>query len=164
MRYRRGFSSGFSDTRVRPSFLLTAPARNPRTLCCCQPVAACSSSIVAPPRRQSRSRQLCCLVCFLIAGLVLVRLATAPFLRACRFGLAFVVPPAFFACERCWHLAGSTASTILVSLTGLDLGIGWSSMWASAPHARRSHHPKPRHGGEAPSACLLYTSPSPRDG
>ena len=45
MRYRRGPTSGFSDRSVRPSFFLTAPARNPRTLCCCQPVTACSSSM-----------------------------------------------------------------------------------------------------------------------
>jgi hypothetical protein len=32
--------SPFSDSSVRPSFLRTTPAKNPRTECCCQPVGA----------------------------------------------------------------------------------------------------------------------------
>ena len=70
MRYRRDPASDFSDRSVSPSFFFTAPARKPRTLCCCQPVATCSSSIVAPSGRLSRSRQVCCFVCFPLASLV----------------------------------------------------------------------------------------------
>ncbi len=128
---------------ARPSFFFTAPARKPRTLCFCQPVASSRSSIVAPSRRPSRSRHVCCLVCLRAAGLVPLRMPTAPFLRGCHFG-AFVVPAAFFAFERRWRLAGSTGSAILVSSTGLDLAIGWCSPCATAPHARCFHHPKPR--------------------
>src|ERR1700752_5115433 len=39
-----------SDTRLRPSFLRTTPARKPRTECCCQPVAAMMAAVVAPAR------------------------------------------------------------------------------------------------------------------
>ena len=30
-------------------------------------------------------------------------------------------------------------------------------MWVSAPHARRSHHPKPRHGDEALAAVTTMS-------
>jgi hypothetical protein len=39
-----------SDTKLRPSFLRTTPARKPRTECCCQPVAAMMAAIVVPAR------------------------------------------------------------------------------------------------------------------
>ena len=126
MRYRRGFSSGFSDTRVRPSFFLTASARNPRTLCCCQPVAACSSSIVAPSCRLSRSRQVCCFVCLRVAGLVLLRVPTTRVLRVCRFG-AFALSLLFFALNRRRRL-GRAAASVPASSPGCDLAIGWSSI------------------------------------
>jgi hypothetical protein len=37
-----------SDTRFKPSFLQTVPAKNPRTECCCQPVNFMIDPIVAP--------------------------------------------------------------------------------------------------------------------
>src|SRR5665811_1330975 len=37
-----------SETRLRPSFLRTTPARKPRTECCCHPVAVTIAAIVAP--------------------------------------------------------------------------------------------------------------------
>ena len=155
MRYRRGFSFGISDTRVKPSFFLTAPARKPRTLCCCQPVAACSSSIVAPSCRPSRSRQVCCFVCLPVAGLVLLRGPTPPFRRVCRFG-AFALLLLPFALSRRWRLARSRQSS---SHLQCDLSIGWSSILSNrascavlpppkAPPLRRGalgrwHHARP---------------------
>src|SRR5216684_810900 len=40
--------STFSETRLRPSFFLTTPAKNPRTECCCQSVAFMIAAIVVP--------------------------------------------------------------------------------------------------------------------
>ena len=69
--------------------------------------------------------------------------ATAAFSGGCRFG-GFALLLLSFAFNRGWRLVLSTAFAILASSTGSGLGIGWSSTWASALHARRSHHPKPR--------------------
>src|SRR4026207_2544629 len=90
------------------------------------PGPACSSSIVAPFCRLSRSRQVCCFVCFPVAGLVLLPGPAPPFRQVCRFG-AFALWLLPFALSRRWRLARSTAS-ILVSSTGCDLAIGWSSI------------------------------------
>src|SRR6266436_373792 len=49
-------------TRVRPSFLRTAPAKNPRTECCCHPVSFMIAAIVAPCGRLSSAIMLACLV------------------------------------------------------------------------------------------------------
>src|SRR6202158_3567576 len=38
----------FSETRLRPSFFLTMPAKKPRTECCCQSVAFMIAAIVVP--------------------------------------------------------------------------------------------------------------------
>src|SRR6202035_62381 len=40
--------STFSETRLRPSFFLTTPAKNPRTECCCQSVAFMIAAIMVP--------------------------------------------------------------------------------------------------------------------
>src|ERR1700738_1803116 len=40
--------STFSETRLRPSFFLTTPAKKPRTECCCQSVAFMIAAIVVP--------------------------------------------------------------------------------------------------------------------
>ena len=49
IRYTRPASPA-SEMRLRPSFLRTTPARNPRTECGCQPVAPAIAAIVAPGR------------------------------------------------------------------------------------------------------------------
>src|ERR1700716_3193913 len=49
-----------SETRLRPSFLRTTPARKPRTECCCHSVAVMIAAIVAPAGVRSRMRA--CLV------------------------------------------------------------------------------------------------------
>src|SRR5262249_31304280 len=46
-RYMRS-PSAFSDVSVKPSFLRTTPAKNPRTECCCHPVAFMMAAIVVP--------------------------------------------------------------------------------------------------------------------
>src|ERR1700730_8601288 len=40
--------STFSETRLRPSFFLTTPAKKPRTECCCESVAFMIAAIVVP--------------------------------------------------------------------------------------------------------------------
>src|ERR1700738_5282058 len=40
--------STFAETRLRPSFFLTTPAKKPRTECCCQSVAFMIAAIVVP--------------------------------------------------------------------------------------------------------------------
>src|ERR1700719_3445081 len=40
--------STFAETRLRSSFFLTTPAKNPRTECCCQSVAFMIAAIVVP--------------------------------------------------------------------------------------------------------------------
>jgi hypothetical protein len=54
-------SSGFSDSKMRPSFLSTTPAKNPRTECCCQPVTFMMAGIVEPCGRRKSSRTAACL-------------------------------------------------------------------------------------------------------
>src|SRR5262249_2133520 len=54
--------SAFSDVSVRPSFLRTTPAKNPRTECCCHPVAFMIASIVVPLGCLSSPRTVSCLV------------------------------------------------------------------------------------------------------
>jgi hypothetical protein len=59
MRWTRPFSPG-SDTRLRPSFLRTTPARKPRTECCCHSVAFIIAAIVAPPGARKSVSTLAC--------------------------------------------------------------------------------------------------------
>src|SRR4029077_3455752 len=61
MRYTRPFSVG-SETRLRPSFLRTTPARKPRTECCCQSVTVMIAAIVAPVGIRSIAMMRACLV------------------------------------------------------------------------------------------------------
>src|SRR5258708_5080407 len=61
MRYTRPLSV-CSETRLRPSFLRTTPARKPRTECCCQSVAAMIAAIVAPAGVRSIAMMRACLV------------------------------------------------------------------------------------------------------
>src|SRR5664279_41468 len=42
-----------SETRLRPSFLRTTPARKPRTECCCHSVAVMMAAIVVPAGARS---------------------------------------------------------------------------------------------------------------
>src|SRR5438067_13132384 len=51
-----------SESRSRPSFLRTTPARKPRTECCCHPVARIIASIVAPAGPHSIAISRACLV------------------------------------------------------------------------------------------------------
>src|SRR6478672_5734572 len=60
-RRRRPFSVG-SETRLRPSFLRTTPARKPRTECCCQSVTVMIAAIVAPVGIRSIAMMRACLV------------------------------------------------------------------------------------------------------
>src|SRR5436190_10508732 len=53
--------SDLSDSSLRPSFLRTTPAKNPRTECCCQPVAFMMAAMVVPPDRLSRPITSTCL-------------------------------------------------------------------------------------------------------
>src|SRR5258706_5887130 len=61
MRYTRPLSV-CSETRLRPSFLRTTPARKPRTECCCHSVAVMIAAIVAPAGVRSIARMRACLV------------------------------------------------------------------------------------------------------
>src|SRR5438552_7668801 len=61
MQYTRTLSV-CSETRLRPSFLRTTPARKPRTECCCHSVAAMIAAIVAPAGVRSIARMRACLV------------------------------------------------------------------------------------------------------
>src|SRR5258705_13768561 len=61
MRYTRPLSV-CSETRSRPSFLRTTPARKPRPECCCQSVAAMIAAIVAPAGVRSIAMMRACLV------------------------------------------------------------------------------------------------------
>src|SRR5205807_6671316 len=60
-RYMRS-PSAFSDVSVKPSFLRTTPAKNPRTECCCHPVAFMIAAIVVPLGCLSSPRTVPCLV------------------------------------------------------------------------------------------------------
>src|SRR5674476_63215 len=51
-----------SETRLRPSFLRTTPARKPRTECCCHPVAVTIAAIVTPEGVWSIATIRACLV------------------------------------------------------------------------------------------------------
>jgi hypothetical protein len=53
--------SVFSETRVRPSFFRTAPAKKPRTECCCHPVTFMMAAIVVPCGRLNIAITLACL-------------------------------------------------------------------------------------------------------
>src|SRR5260221_10999652 len=68
MRYTRPLSV-CSETRLRPSFLRTTPARKPRTECCCHSVAATREAIVAPAGVRSIAMMRSCLVWALATGL-----------------------------------------------------------------------------------------------
>src|SRR6267142_2212122 len=61
MRYTRPLSVD-SETRFKPSFLRTTPARKPRTECCCHSVAVMIAAIVAPAGVRSIARMRACLV------------------------------------------------------------------------------------------------------
>src|SRR5258706_12907995 len=61
MRYTRPLSV-CSETRLRPSFLRTTPARKPRTECCCQSVAVMIAATVVPAGARSIARMRACLV------------------------------------------------------------------------------------------------------
>src|ERR1700722_12434392 len=67
MRYIRPLSV-CSETRLRPSFLRTTPARKPRTECCCQSVAVTIAAIVVPAGFRSIAMTRACLVSGLAAG------------------------------------------------------------------------------------------------
>jgi len=67
MRYTRPLSV-CSETRLRPSFLRTMPARNPRTECCCQSVAVTRDAIVTPAGVFSIAMMRACLVLDCAAG------------------------------------------------------------------------------------------------
>src|SRR5207237_3874081 len=51
-----------SETRFKPSFLRTTPAKKPRTECCCHSVAVIIAAIVAPAGVRSSARMRACLV------------------------------------------------------------------------------------------------------
>src|ERR1700731_5299421 len=68
MRYTRPLSV-CSETRLRPSFLRTTPARKPRTECCCHSVAVTRDAIVAPAGVRSIAIIRACLVSGLAADL-----------------------------------------------------------------------------------------------
>src|SRR5262245_62332738 len=68
IRWRRP-SSVAADTRLKPSFLRTTPARKPRTECCCHPVACIMATMLTPLGARSIARMRPCLgsvrsVCF----------------------------------------------------------------------------------------------------
>src|SRR5579872_1080011 len=50
----------FSDSSTSLNFLLTIPAKNPRTECCCQPVAFMIAAMVAPLACRSIERTVSC--------------------------------------------------------------------------------------------------------
>src|ERR1700730_18517678 len=51
-----------SETRFKPSFLRTTPARKPRTECCCHSVIVMIAATVAPAGVRSIARMRACLV------------------------------------------------------------------------------------------------------
>src|SRR5258708_30096974 len=53
--------STFSEARLRSSFFLTTPAKNPRTECCCQSVAFMIATIVVPLGRRNIASTASCL-------------------------------------------------------------------------------------------------------
>ncbi len=149
---------------MRPSFFLTAPARNPLTLCGCQPVADCRSSIVAPLGRASRIRQALCFVfrlssfVFRLASCVLrlPRLQSAP-------GLAHALAPAREdgASGAAWPTSAAASIEAQRSwmfwLWPWGLGSGCTRRWNWRPH-----HPKPRKSrGEPCSVGLEKRRPMP---
>src|SRR3954470_23113206 len=86
-----------SETRLRPSFLRTTPAKNPRTECCCHPVAFMITAIVAPCGRLSRPITSACLEAARDLGRV-------DFFPSSRFNRLLVVVCAFVL-ETCLVLA-----------------------------------------------------------
>src|SRR5215218_10917546 len=67
IRYTRPLSV-CSETRFKPSFLRTTPARKPRTECCCHSVAVMIAAIVAPAGVRSIASMRACLVSGCLAG------------------------------------------------------------------------------------------------
>src|ERR1700730_12871739 len=57
-----------SETRFKPSFLRTTPARKPRTECCCHSVVVIIAAIVAPAGVRSIAMMRACLVSGWVAG------------------------------------------------------------------------------------------------
>src|SRR5450631_897480 len=57
-----------SETRLRPSFLRTTPARKPRTECCCHSVATMMAAIVAPAGPRNIAMMRACFVSGRTAG------------------------------------------------------------------------------------------------
>src|SRR5258705_8431559 len=96
MRYTRPLSV-CSETRLRPSFLRTTPARKPRTECCCHSVAVTRDAIVAPAGVRSIAIIRACLVLVPAdlddAGADRLRVTSLRVFRAgewaARFGLVF---------------------------------------------------------------------------
>ena len=90
MRYTRSLPV-FSETSVRPSFLRTTPAKNPRTECGCQPVALMIAGMVLPCFRRSISMTQDCLDPSLREASPLLSLrapAADRFVEALRVGIA----------------------------------------------------------------------------
>jgi hypothetical protein len=56
-----GSPVSWPSARVSPSFLRTAPAKNPRTECCCHPVTSMIDAIVVPWGRLNSAITLTCL-------------------------------------------------------------------------------------------------------
>src|SRR5258708_7643396 len=101
MRYTRPLSVR-SETRLRPSFFRTTPARKPRTECCCHSVAAMIAAIVAPVGVRSIARMRACLVSGRVEvfgdecadrerGLELLLVRAAERVEALDFDLDFVI-------------------------------------------------------------------------
>src|SRR6267142_3889061 len=100
MRYTRPLSV-CSETRFKPSFLRTTPARKPITECCCHSVAVMIAAIVAPAGLRSIARMRACLVsdradvsgdeCADRRGLDLLIVCPAERVEALDFDLDFVM-------------------------------------------------------------------------
>src|SRR5260221_6051667 len=127
MRYPRPLSV-CSETRLRPSFLRTTPARKPRTECCCQSVSAMIAAIVVPAGARSIAMMRACLV----SG----RIAVFEGERASRLRVLDLLVD---------REMGRAAAL------GFDLGLVMESSEvratpsAAPPQPRRANHPAGRH-------------------
>src|SRR5258706_9148442 len=123
-----------SDTRFKPSFLRTTPARNPRTECCCHSVAVMREARVAPAGVRSIAMMRSCLVLnraagFDEAGAGRLRDADLPVFRAVERDVTF----------------------------GLDLGL---VMGSSEVRAAPSAAPPQPHPGKSPGRAGPRSRPS----
>src|SRR5258707_6393862 len=134
MRYTRPISV-CSETRLRPSFLRTTPARKPRTECCCHSVAAIIAAIVAPAGARSMATIWACLVPGRVADL-----GDAGADRLRDVGLAV-----FRAIER-------------VAAFGFDLDL---VMGSSEVHATPSAAPPQPRLGKSPGRARPRSAPHP---